>query len=120
MSAVPYWIQLRRTMTETTQVPRSALSELITWFFDSRHDRILDRLRSAEPVDARKHHILVVTFLARLALLPLGLRLAKVAQAHQRAMQKMQPELDALRGKYQRNPKRLAGFVVQRRAQAAV
>jgi YidC/Oxa1 family membrane protein insertase len=52
--------------------------------------------------------ILVVTFLARLALLPLGLRLAKVAQAHQRAMQKIQPELDALRRKYQRNPRRLA------------
>jgi membrane protein insertase Oxa1/YidC/SpoIIIJ len=119
MSAVPYWIQLRRTMTETRQVPRSALSELITWFFDSRHDRILDRLRSAEPVDARKHHILVVTFLARLARLAL-LPLARVALAHQRAMQKIQPELDALRGRYQRNPKRLAGFVVQRRAQAAV
>jgi YidC/Oxa1 family membrane protein insertase len=52
--------------------------------------------------------ILVVTFLARLALLPLGLRLAKVAQADQRAMEKIQPELDALRRKYQRNPKRLA------------
>jgi YidC/Oxa1 family membrane protein insertase len=52
--------------------------------------------------------ILVVTFLARLALLPLGLRLAKVAQAHQRAMEKIQPELDALRRRYQRNPKRLA------------
>jgi membrane protein insertase Oxa1/YidC/SpoIIIJ len=44
--------------------------------------------------------ILVVTFLARLALLPLGLRLAKVAQAHQRAMEKIQPELDALRRRY--------------------
>ena len=52
--------------------------------------------------------ILIVTFLARLALLPLGLRLAKVAEAHQRAMQKIQPELDALRRRYQRNPKRLA------------
>jgi YidC/Oxa1 family membrane protein insertase len=52
--------------------------------------------------------ILVVTFLARLALLPLGLRLAKVAQAHQRAIEKIQPELDALRRRYQRNPKRLA------------
>src|SRR5262245_39838998 len=52
--------------------------------------------------------ILIVTFLARLALLPLGLRLAKVAQAHQRAMQKIQPELDALRRRYQSNPRRLA------------
>jgi YidC/Oxa1 family membrane protein insertase len=52
--------------------------------------------------------ILVVTFLARLALLPLGLRLAKVAQVHQRAMEKIQPELEALRRQYQRHPKRLA------------
>jgi YidC/Oxa1 family membrane protein insertase len=52
--------------------------------------------------------ILVVTFLARLALLPLGLRLGKIAQAHQRAMQKIQPELDALQKKFGRNPQRLA------------
>ena len=39
--------------------------------------------------------ILIVTFMARLALLPLGLRLAKVAQAHQRAMQRIQPRNDA-------------------------
>ena len=52
--------------------------------------------------------ILIVTFLARLALLPLGLRLARLAQAHQQAMQKIQPELDALRRNYQRNPRRLA------------
>jgi YidC/Oxa1 family membrane protein insertase len=52
--------------------------------------------------------ILAVTFLARLALLPLGLRFAKLAEVHQRAMQKIQPELDALRRRYQRNPKRLA------------
>ena len=52
--------------------------------------------------------ILVVTFLARLALLPLGLRLAKMAQTHQRVMQRMQPELDAIRRRYQGNPRRLA------------
>jgi YidC/Oxa1 family membrane protein insertase len=52
--------------------------------------------------------ILVVTFLARLALLPLGLRLARMAQAHQRAMQGIQPELDALRRKYLSDPRRLA------------
>ena len=52
--------------------------------------------------------ILIVTFLARLALLPLGLRLARLAQAQQQAMQKIQPELDALRRTYQRNPRRLA------------
>ena len=52
--------------------------------------------------------ILIVTVLARLALLPLGLRLAKIAQAHQRAMQKIQPELDALKRRFERNPRRLA------------
>ena len=52
--------------------------------------------------------ILVVTFLTRLALLPLGLRLAKIAAVHQRAMAKIQPELDALRRRYHRDPKRLA------------
>jgi len=52
--------------------------------------------------------ILIVTFLARLALLPLGLRLARVAQAHQRAIQKIQPELERLRKRFERNPRRLA------------
>jgi YidC/Oxa1 family membrane protein insertase len=52
--------------------------------------------------------ILAVTFLVRLALLPLGLRLAKMAQAHRQAMQKIQPKLDALRLEHQRNPRRLA------------
>ena len=64
-------------------------------------------------------------------LLPLGLQLAMIAQAHQRAMQKIQPELDALRT-HQRNPRRLAeeigalatlftleGWLVQRRVQLA-
>ena len=52
--------------------------------------------------------ILIVTVLARLALLPLGLRLATIAQAHQRAMQKIQPEIDALRRTHRRTPRRLA------------
>src|SRR5262245_62111908 len=52
--------------------------------------------------------ILIVTFLVRLALLPLGLRLAKIARAHQRAMEKIQPELDALKRTFERNPRRLA------------
>ena len=77
-------------------------------------DQVVDVLRESILAYAQVcngnlgYGILVVTFLARLALLPLGLRLAKVAQAHQRAMQKIQPELDALRRRYQRNPKRLA------------
>jgi YidC/Oxa1 family membrane protein insertase len=52
--------------------------------------------------------ILIVTFLARLALLPLGIRLARAAQAHQRAMAKLQPELDRIKAKYKANPQRVA------------
>ena len=52
--------------------------------------------------------ILIVTFLVRLALLPLTLRLAKAAQAQQRAMQRIQPMLDALRRSHTHNPRRLA------------
>ena len=77
-------------------------------------DQIVDVLRESMLAYAQLFNgnlgygILVVTFLARLALLPLGLRLARLAQAHQRAMEKIQPELGALRRKYHRNPKRLA------------
>lgn len=52
--------------------------------------------------------ILVVTFLARLALVPLGIRLAKSAQVQQHAMQRIQPELQALRATFRGNPRRLA------------
>jgi YidC/Oxa1 family membrane protein insertase len=52
--------------------------------------------------------ILVVTFLARLALLPLGIRLATAAQAHQRAMQRIRAELESLRITYKDNARRLA------------
>jgi hypothetical protein len=37
--------------------------------------------------------ILVVTFLARLALLPLGVRMARVTSDHQRAMARVKPKL---------------------------
>jgi YidC/Oxa1 family membrane protein insertase len=52
--------------------------------------------------------ILAVTFLARLALLPLGVRLANAAAAQQRVMARVQPELDVLRKKYKDSPRRLA------------
>jgi YidC/Oxa1 family membrane protein insertase len=52
--------------------------------------------------------ILAVTFLARLALLPLGIRLARAAADQQRAMARLQPGLDALRTAHKGNPKRLA------------
>lgn len=52
--------------------------------------------------------ILAVTFLARLALVPLGIRISKGALAHQHAMARLQPELDAVRHKFKDNPRRLA------------
>jgi YidC/Oxa1 family membrane protein insertase len=52
--------------------------------------------------------ILIVTFLARLALLPLGIRLARAAAAHQRAMARLQPELDRIKATYRTNSSRLA------------
>jgi YidC/Oxa1 family membrane protein insertase len=52
--------------------------------------------------------ILIVTFLARLALTPLGIRLARMARVQQRAMQRIQPELEALRAKYKGNSQKIA------------
>jgi len=53
--------------------------------------------------------ILAVTFLARLAMLPITLRLARLTFEHQAAMQRIRPELDALKKRYARNPRRLNG-----------
>jgi YidC/Oxa1 family membrane protein insertase len=52
--------------------------------------------------------ILAVTFLARLALLPLGIRLARAAADQQRAMARLQPALEALREAHKQDSKRLA------------
>jgi YidC/Oxa1 family membrane protein insertase len=52
--------------------------------------------------------ILAVTFLARLALLPLGLRVARSAAAQQRAMARVQPALAALRTAHKGDARRLA------------
>ena len=52
--------------------------------------------------------ILAVTFLARLALLPLGIRIARKAALQQRAMARLRPTLEALQRTYKSNPKRLA------------
>jgi YidC/Oxa1 family membrane protein insertase len=52
--------------------------------------------------------ILAVTFLARLALMPLGIRIAKAAATQQQAMARIQPQLDALRKMHRDNPSRLA------------
>jgi YidC/Oxa1 family membrane protein insertase len=51
--------------------------------------------------------ILVVTFLARLALLPLGIRVARAAAGQQRTMARLQPALDALRKSHKNDSKRL-------------
>src|SRR5262245_24024425 len=52
--------------------------------------------------------IMAVTFLARLALFPLTLRLAKSAAIHQEAMRRVAPELEAARTRFKNDPARLA------------
>jgi YidC/Oxa1 family membrane protein insertase len=52
--------------------------------------------------------IMVVTFLARLALLPLTIKLATAAAAHQRAMRRVAPELEEVRKEFKNDPARLA------------
>ena len=52
--------------------------------------------------------ILAVTFLARLALLPLAIRMARAAADQQRTLARLQPALEALRASYKGNPQRLA------------
>lgn len=52
--------------------------------------------------------ILAVTFLVRLALLPLGFRIARAAAEQQRAIARLQPALDALRKTHKSDSKRLA------------
>ena len=52
--------------------------------------------------------ILTVTFLARLALFPLMLRLGRVSARHQERVRRIQPELDAIKLRCKGNPQRLA------------
>jgi YidC/Oxa1 family membrane protein insertase len=51
--------------------------------------------------------IVAVTFLARLALMPITLRLARLSSAHQTMLRKLQPELDQLKNRYANDPRRL-------------
>ena len=75
---------------------------------------LVDLLREAMFAYAQATHgnfaagIMAVTFLARLALLPVSVRLARAAAAHQAAMRRVQPELDAVRVKFKDDPGRLA------------
>ena len=52
--------------------------------------------------------IAIVTLLARLAVLPPAIRLARAAAAHQAAVQRIQPELDAIRARFKNDPHRAA------------
>jgi len=52
--------------------------------------------------------IAIVTLLARLALLPLAIRLARAAAAHQATVRRIQPELDAIRTRFKNDPGRVA------------
>ncbi len=52
--------------------------------------------------------VVTVTFLVRMAMLPLTLRLARLSAAHQKAMQKLKPELERIRKRFKGKPKRLA------------
>ncbi len=52
--------------------------------------------------------ILTVTFLARLALFPLMIRLSRSAAAHQDRVRKIQPELDAIKARHKQDPGKLA------------
>ena len=52
--------------------------------------------------------IMAVTFLARLALFPLTLRLAKSAAVQQEAMRRVAPELEEVRTRFKNDPARLA------------
>jgi YidC/Oxa1 family membrane protein insertase len=52
--------------------------------------------------------IIAVAVLARLALFPLTLHLARLSATHQQHMREVQPGLDALRQRLQANPRKLA------------
>jgi len=52
--------------------------------------------------------ILTVTFLARLALFPVMLRLSRSAAAHQDRLKAIQPELDALKARHKNDARKLA------------
>jgi len=55
--------------------------------------------------------ILAVTFLLRLALMPLTIRVARITAAHQRVMQRIQPELDRIKARYANDSRRMSAEV---------
>ena len=76
-------------------------------------NQVVDVLREAIFAYAQACHgnigygIAAVTFLARLALFPLMVRIARASAAHQAVMTRLQPELDALKARYKGNPQKL-------------
>ena len=52
--------------------------------------------------------IVAVTFLMRMAMFPLTLRLARLSAAHQELMRKLKPELDRIRKRFKNKPERIA------------
>ena len=52
--------------------------------------------------------IIAVTFLVRVAIFPLSLRLARFSAVHQERMRKLKPKLDSIRTRFKNRPKRLA------------
>lgn len=89
-------------------------------------DQFVDVLREAIFAYAQASNgnlatgILGVTFLARLALFPLTLRLARAAAAHQDRVRRIQPELDALRVRYKGDTGRLAEETQRAYARAGI
>ena len=52
--------------------------------------------------------ILAFSVTLRLVLFPITMRIARVSQAHQEAMQKLQPELKQIRNRFKKQPERIA------------
>ena len=76
-------------------------------------NQVVDVLREAIFAYAQACHgnigygIVAVTFLARLALFPLMLRIGRAFAAHQAVMARLQPELDALKLKFKNDHRKL-------------
>lgn len=76
-------------------------------------NQVVDVLRESIFAYAQACHgnlgygIVAVTFLARLALFPLMVRIARASAAHQEVMARLQPELDALKARFKGDPQKL-------------
>lgn len=76
--------------------------------------QMVDLLRESMLAYAQLTHgsigvgIMAVTFLARLALLPLTVRLARGSAAHQEAIRRLQPALDRAKTRFKNDPRGLA------------